>query len=375
MSPADFVSARTTESNHEQKETTRVTVNGQVYMPFLSYDAENSEESLKHIVATMFDFANNNHRAGLQVSQIQGGITNQLYRISGLPCEPRVVLVRIFGAIGMIDRDVETATYAALAEQGVALEYYGRFGNGRLEQWLEGQTHLDCRQLSDPDISRGIATNLARLHSDFVIPEDLQSHHNPNQRPTLWTQLNDWWKKADAQYFSDPSEKKRVDALHLSRLGAELKWLESDVCSSTAAVGFCHNDLLAANILHCPTSGRIQLIDFEYGGINYLSYDVANHFNEFAGGTGGDATPDYSLFPTQESQYTFCETYLEVRNSTTPTEAQVHQLLNEVTGFVLANHLVWGLWAINQAATEGCEEFDYIQYGTCRITRYWQEKE
>ena len=26
------------------------------------------------------------------------------------------------------------------------------------------------------------------------------------------------------------------------------------------------------------------MIDFEYGGPNYLAYDIANHFCEFAGG-------------------------------------------------------------------------------------------
>ena len=30
---------------------------------------------------------------------------------------------------------------------------------------------------------------------------------------------------------------------------------------------------------------QIQLIDFEYGGTNYVAFDMTNHFNEHAGGT------------------------------------------------------------------------------------------
>jgi hypothetical protein len=58
-----------------------------------------------------------------------------------------------------------------------------------------------------------------------------------------------------------------------------------------------------------------------------------------------------------------------------PTSAQVAQLLKEIQGFVLADHLVWGLWGINQAAAEGCEEFDYLKYSGLRLNWYYADKE
>jgi ethanolamine kinase len=128
----------------------------------------------------------------------------------------------------------------------------------------------------------------------------------------------------------------------------------------------------------------LQLIDFEYGGINYLSYDIANHFNEFAGGTSpqDNATPNYALFPTQALQRCFCRAYLQETLkflkrtvSDKEMEIQIDELMKEIQGFVLANHLVWGLWGIVQAIAEGCDEFDYIHYGSCRIRRYFYEKE
>jgi hypothetical protein len=88
----------------------------------------------------------------LNVSIISGGITNNLFVVAGFrkfsrnyfnndyfdPTVEDSVLVRIFGGEGMIDRDEETATYAALCDIKIAYRFLGRFGNGRLEGWLEG---------------------------------------------------------------------------------------------------------------------------------------------------------------------------------------------------------------------------------------------
>jgi thiamine kinase-like enzyme len=439
MAPSDYIQAR----NNPQE--TRVTIDGQVYLPFVSIDLSNNnttnnsnnddkdddkdgddnDDLVRTVVANMLQLPNmkkrngngngndngHNNRQPFKVRPVHGGMTNKLFHLSGLVWneeqpgnkdttattttatatttlqeEPSVrilpnqrimpdsVLVRVFGAHGMIDRDVETSTYAALAHQGIALKYYGRFGNGRLEEWCDDMSHLEVTSLGDAEISQGIAQNLAQLHSQFVVPPHLKEHHDPSQPPTLWTQLQSWLDQALTCHFQKDQDTQRANGLELSNLTNECQWLRDRVVSSDATVGFCHNDLLAGNVLWSSSTKTIQFIDFEYGGINYLSYDIANHFNEFAGGTSGDATPDYSLFPSPELQRVFVTEYLTTFHGTPPSADQVDQLLHGIKGFVLANHLVWGLWGINQAATEGCDEFDYLQYGTCRIQRYYFEK-
>ncbi len=47
-----------------------------------------------------------------------------------------------------------------------------------------------------------------------------------------------------------------------------------------------------------PASGELKLIDFEYGGPNYRAFDIANHFNEWAGGTGRVVSPPSSPPPS-----------------------------------------------------------------------------
>mmetsp|Transcript_11941 Transcript_11941/g.28591 ORF Transcript_11941/g.28591 Transcript_11941/m.28591 type:complete len:377 (-) Transcript_11941:131-1261(-) len=372
MAPKNYIAARgnTTES--------KVTIDGEPYLPFLSADPTDLD-SVRKVVAEVFGIV---EWKDFQVQSVTGGITNKLFKVSGLNEKkqtdkniPEAVLVRIFGGEGMIDRDIENSTYAALANQGIALGYLGRFENGRLEEWCEHMRSLGMDEMGNTEISLGIAKSLAQMHSNFSVPEGLREHHDPSKPPTLWTQLTSWLDQALNSKFQNDGDTQRAKDLDLPKLNAELEWLQTSVVSKDCKVGFCHNDLLAANIMWDAETKKIQLIDFEYGGISYLSYDIANHFNEFAGGTDGDATPDYSKFPSAELQRAFVVEYLTTTGGgSAPSADVVDASLKEVKGFVLANHLVWGLWGINQAATEGCEEFDYLKYGSYRIQEYFNVK-
>ena len=301
----------------------------------------------------------------LKVTKISGGITNQLYKVSGLT-KKESVLVRIFGAEGMIDRNVENATFAALAREGLAPEYHGRFANGRIEQWLEARP-LDVRELSDETTS--IAEQMGHLHANFKVPPHLLEYHNPN-KPALWTDIHSWMKQALNAKFQDANDTKRAQALNLSQVAKELEWLEQDVVPSNAEICFCHNDVLAANILKLNNGNGIQLIDFEYGGINFKAFDIANHFNEYAGGTD-TAVPNYDWAPTADQQEEFVKAYLKASHS----DLSVKELLEQVRAFIMVNHLYWGLWGVNQASTEGCKDFDYLLYSSNRFRQYYKCKE
>ena len=146
-------------------------------------------------------------------------------------------------------------------------------------------------------------------------------------------------------------------------------------------VAFCHNDLLAANILYNDHSGKVQLIDFEYGGINFVTFDIANHWNEYAGGPPDSPQTNYALLPNATQRQAFCRAYLleQQRLSTATdnqkqvqvTDQQVSEFLSQVETFLMPNHLYWGFWAVNQAATEGCQEFDYMEFARNRLAQYW----
>lgn len=352
----------------------------------------------------------------LSVERVMGGVTNTLYKVAGFQkssiheytstptnqdCDN--VLVRIFGAEGLIDRDDETGVFAALSQYQLAPSYYGRFQNGRVEGYQDGMRPLQSHELSTgpTSIAKGIATNLARLHYGFCILPNLSMERS---QPTLWKQLFDWLDQAEVAKFEVEADRQVVSNLKLSRLRPELIWLQEEVEKiidwNSDPIVFCHNDLLAANILYNDSTETIQLIDFEYGGINYRAFDIANHFNEYAGGPPTDVQPDYSLLPTDRQQRYFIRVYLETAAATKAMSAtkdipktngashhatqekvgphieefRVEAMMKEVGIFLIVNHLYWGLWGINQASIEGCTVYDYMTYGVNRIQQYWTQR-
>jgi ethanolamine kinase len=113
-------------------------------------------------------------------------------------------------------------------------------------------------------------------------------------------------------------------------------------------VVYCHNDLLAPNVLLSTSAsapGELHLIDFEYGCYNYRGFDLGNHFNEWAG-----FDCEYWRYPADTQQRAFLAAYAggDVPAAETDSPA-VDALVIEANVFSLASHLYWGIWALIQA--------------------------
>ncbi len=432
MPPREYLQAREEAQTKKDDESFCRIIDGAPYFPNLvvpSTIAEDRNQSIKKVVEFLIlnttnaetkERVNTLDSSSWKVAPVTGGNTNELFCVSGMSnsssekCKFEYpndsILIRIFGADGMIDRDEETSTYSSLANQELAVKYYGRFGNGRIEEMLVGWTTLTeddlvGRLATPPVIQKGIPPNnlnesiareLARLHATFKLP----SHFFTDEKlpePTLWTQLYPWLERAlETKYLTDHDTHRANYKLNppLATLKEELDWLKTTVVGeNNAEIGFCHNDLLASNLMmktNCENGmdaplilEDLRFVDFEYGGINYFAYDIANHFNEYAGGTAveDNSTPDYSRCPSETDQQLFLEAYADEYNlckgksGSTNAKISAEELGAMVDGFSLANHLVWGLWGVLQAATEGCEDgLDYLNYAMCRFDRYRHDK-
>eukprot|EP00586_Coscinodiscus_wailesii_P009097 CAMPEP_0172520894 /NCGR_PEP_ID=MMETSP1066-20121228/292262_1 /TAXON_ID=671091 /ORGANISM="Coscinodiscus wailesii, Strain CCMP2513" /LENGTH=372 /DNA_ID=CAMNT_0013303713 /DNA_START=56 /DNA_END=1174 /DNA_ORIENTATION=+ len=369
MSPSDFISARDTLTATKTTPYPHKTVCNRPYFPTVTV-TPTDKASITLAASLIVYYPSSppppeNDAQPLEVTPVKGGITNALFRVSNFPSpHPSSILLRVFGAEGMIDRDDETHAYAALCDAGVGGEYCGRFQNGRVEGWLFGYRALEVRELARGEISVRIAERTKFLHENF------EWHGEPG----LWTQLFSWLEQAEGfvtrgefKCEGDGGVAERLIRVDLD-VGSELKNLKDCVIPKDARVSFCHNDLLAANIMvkEDVEDGdvHVQLIDFEYGGMNYSAFDIANHFNEFAGGTD-DGKPNYDWFPSEEQQRKFLEVYLG-----DSAEECLEEFWEEVKAFIKVNHLYWGMWAVNQAAMEGCDEFNYLLYAENRFKRY-----
>ena len=240
MAPSDYIQARSSydddkitnnndndNDSDDNKQSFMVIVDERSYYPFLEMkintnnDNDNDNNNIKNVVAKVLlssSKSSKNHDDlnmndmnidEWDVNIVTGGITNKLYQVTS-PMIGKLkasitakannnnndsVLVRIFGGVGLIDRDIETSTFAALAKQGHAVNYYGRFSNGRIEDFCCNSLHtLDTSEMYDAHTY--IAQSLALLHTNFIIPWELQPYHDINQPPTLWIQLESWWNQA-----------------------------------------------------------------------------------------------------------------------------------------------------------------------------------
>ena len=186
MPPSDYIRVRLNASAGDPSYSE--IVDTKPYFPFLKVDA-NDEASIKNAAVEIVRSMNNasvlflQNYTGGRVTRIIGGITNRLYKVDLPPSDS--VLVRIFGAPGLIDRDVENSNYAALAKRGIAPPYHGRFANGRVEGWLDMRP-LEVVELGDFNMQ--IAMQLGSLHVNFE-PET-------KEEPTMWHQLYSWMDRA-----------------------------------------------------------------------------------------------------------------------------------------------------------------------------------
>jgi thiamine kinase-like enzyme len=92
------------------------------------------------------------------VKQVSGGITNQLFRCT---VGARSVLIRIYGRNTevLIARELDEKVSCLLGERGFGPRIYGRFGNGRVEEWLPGRA-LEPDEMKAPALLPAIAAQV-----------------------------------------------------------------------------------------------------------------------------------------------------------------------------------------------------------------------
>ncbi|KAL5011580.1 hypothetical protein ScPMuIL_010131 [Solemya velum] len=176
--------------------------------------------------------------------------------------------------------------------------------------------------------------------------------------------------------FNDPELHSRFLAgvKPKSVLLEELGTLKNHIENLHCPVVFSHNDLLPKNIILDDRKETVSFIDLEYAMYNYQPYDIANHFNSYAG-----VAVDNDLYPDHEYQLLWIRNYLEIWNEQTACEAPLTDLAVErfyvqVKKFALVARLFWGLWALIQA-NNSTVDFDYLGYGIDRLNEYFARKD
>eukprot|EP00741_Cyanophora_paradoxa_P002457 tig00000076_g2381.t1 len=294
---------------------------------------------------------------GLEVGgRLAGGNTNDVYSARWNDGD---VILRVYGS-HPIDRDRELQAMLALAESRICPRVLFEFEGGRVEEMARGVSPepADVRR---PDIMKSVAEALARLHQTRVPGAD--------QHPQLWAVVQDWAARAAGL----PAYQAVLKGTGVSDLRAEAGRLRAQFESMGAAsfdVGFCHNDLNTPNLL--VEGESVTLIDFEYAGTNYISFDIANFLNELGYNYKVTTPPGFEICPpaTEDEKRLFVRCYLQRRSGAEPSPGEIALLMRQVALMSIVSHLQWVCWSVCRAENAASEPtvLDFVEYARHRLT-------
>lgn len=275
------------------------------------------------------------------LTQLSGGNTNTVALVTS---SKHTYIIRLYGSEGVIDRSAEYINMAYLYRFDLAPAIIFKFKNGIITEYIPGT------QLYENDLKNESSQILSKMMNWHNLPKyqfdsitfthpylNLQSailSFNEGHAILIPT-LRKWYDLALPQH---------AVVLNSFKIKETIDEIEKDTLH--CKVSFCHNDLLAANIIKGDVD-NIFFIDFEYAGYNFQSFDVANHFAEYAG--------------------------YELKIENIPDAKQISLILPkyyakdlyEIMYFIPVSHLFWGIWGLLRKG-----EFDFYQYGLKRLTTF-----
>eukprot|EP00045_Choanoeca_perplexa_P003791 m.33420 g.33420 ORF g.33420 m.33420 type:complete len:363 (+) comp12234_c0_seq3:138-1226(+) len=293
------------------------------------------------------------------MTRMNDGITNVVLHCHRVDTttpspHPNDVLIRIYGPKTemLIDRERELTHHNLLHEQGLAMPLYGSFSNGYAYGYATG-TPCTPTTMAEPTRARQIAEHLGTMHA-AVAPT--------SKKVTCFDLISNWIEMLPTSMPDEARQQVFATVVDPEELRELLGTLQTQAMAFKQDVVFCHNDLLAGNVIFDEAEGTVKFIDYEYSNSNAAAFDLANHFNEYC----GLGPVNFSAYPSLDAQTDFVTAYLAERFQSTPDDDTIAELLKQIQLYRGVSHLYWGVWAIIQAAYSSID-FDYLDYFTQRL--------
>lgn len=324
------------------------------------------------------------------VERLKVGNTNALYKLTR-PSHEDAFLVREFGQNEMLafDRERENKLFARLSDANLAPPLIATMPGGRIEGWIEGGpcTAAECKEAR---IHEPVGRALAALHT-FESGEAVERESDLWGWSTAQTWLNGARRNRAAlestvAEVADTATSmqlacllERAAAIDLDGISNRLSQYQSWLEERSLPHCFCHNDLSNTNV-HWDRApgGGVQLIDYEYGGLNFRGFDLATHLSHWAGGAI-DGRYEHARWPTGDEQSGLLRAYATVALGPTARRESVttcaESLAAEVVQTAPLAHAVWGLWGLcalpaRVPPEDGEGGFSHIEYAERRLRAF-----
>lgn len=290
-----------------------------------------------------------------KLTQFADGKTNTILLCKN---DEKKLVARVYGknTENIINREKEKKNIVILSGYSMAPEVVSFWKNGYIIGYIEG------RPLKENEMKKyyiSIAQKMRKWHS-------IECYGVPD----LFTTMLDWYWKAHVNY-KDILEEKGIYEFIVS----------NQKKTNKCKIAFCHNDLLASNIIavnekitkeffenqessfsdqELQLNEDVEFIDYEYSGVNFAAFDIANHLMEYCG---------YSLnadrLPDKEFRRKFVKEYFH--DISDVNNLIIDDFCKEVELFIPISNCFWALWALLKDQSKD-RDFDYLKYAKFKLS-------
>ena len=284
------------------------------------------------------------------------------------------------GTDDFLDRDFELDAYERLSAGGICPTLLAKFTNGIVMQLIEGVVFTGDSVKAKSN-ARLTAREIARMHKNVGLRD---SEREASLVDSVKHFLSLVKEHTIELIDGDYKLVKTTDSTKIIQFFEEdFAYAQSLIAKQSSPLVVCHNDLLLANFLHDTKNDKVTIIDYEYLAPNPAAFDLANHFNEYAGTEVVSFSVlelflsfqfDFDNIPGEEYQKWWLTEYLpEFLEETTIPQTTVDQWMKSIKLMAPLSHLLWGTWALMQLEKSAID-FDYANYAMDRLKCYFQLK-
>ena len=272
----------------------------------------------------------------------------------------------------ILDFGAERQVFLELGDAEIAARCLHYEATHRIEAFYRGRT-LRADDVFDPEIQRGVATELHRFHQ--LRPDVLPDETFFELITEKWTPLAQ--RVLDRRAELPPDEQALCDALEaITSPETIAKVLR---CLPDAPPVFCHNDTYHGNVFLLD-DGTVKLLDFEFSCLNHPAFDFANFFAETLMEHGLPEPPHFRIGEPRFNDgdlLRFIGFYLDTETfkSQGAREARATQLLAETKHALLLSDYMYAVAGIT-LALDPIQKLRFIPYAHQRFHRFlrrWDE--
>jgi thiamine kinase-like enzyme len=141
----------------------------------------------------------------IKIQPLEGGLSNHLFTVTNQTTHS-TILIRIHPtrsnsssnpSIDLINRKHENHIASFVSKYNIGPKFYGRFKNGRIEEYFSNVKTLRYDEMSIPYYAMGIAKQMSMLHS-LDVDEIKSNCYNDNDNNLdsydgdIWSRINQW---------------------------------------------------------------------------------------------------------------------------------------------------------------------------------------